>query len=82
MAGGWGANVTIPWSVYTHGRASRPSAGRVNFYRWDRGLQGGGANLSAWSVTQCDGQARCNPPHVPKYFGVARLLDSDSKSYM
>ena len=75
VAGGWGANVTIPWSVYTHGRASRPSAGRVNFYRWDRGLQGGGANLSAWSVTQCDGQARCNPPHVPKYFGVARLLD-------
>ena len=91
VAGGWGANLTIPWSVYTHGGRGADSgmdatdraahragallkAGRINFYRWDHGLAGGGANLSAWSVTQCDGHARCNPPHVPKYFGVARLL--------
>ena len=74
--GGWEANLTIPWSAYGRARGEpRPRVGRLNFYRWDHGLAGGGANLSAWSVPSCDGRAACNPPHVPKYFGVARLVD-------
>jgi len=29
---------------------------------------------SAWAVTHCDGQKRCNVEHIPKYFGVAVLV--------
>jgi len=45
-----------------------PREWRVNFYRWNKDPR----NLTAWSVTYCDGMKRgktCNDAHVPKYFG-------------
>ena len=55
---------------------------RVNFYRMDHGLDPHDPavlNASAWSVTRCDGVSRCNIEHVPKYFGVAQLVDGLSR---
>ena len=75
---GWNANMSIPWQfLNVASDKARPTVGRVNFYRWNYGVFGASTstgNMSAWTVTKCDGQVDCNPPHVPKYYGVARFL--------
>lgn len=81
--GGFTAQLHLPWSLLpgapTGGEALRGSVWRLNFYRWDHGLEGGGGNASAWSVTWCDRESGhpagpCNGEHVPKYFGVGLLV--------
>ena len=79
---GFAAKLHVPWSLLPGAPAAsglRGSVWRLNFYRWDHGLAGGGGNASAWSVTYCDrdkGHATggCNGEHVPKYFGVGLLV--------
>jgi hypothetical protein len=74
-ATGFDAHLTVPWSIIPNVPTKLlGSVWRVNFYRWDHGLAGGGGNASAWSVTYCDQKSGgCNPEHVPKYFGTAVL---------
>ena len=50
-----------------------PTTWRINFYGMSY------KNVTAmqplaWSVPKCDGVAKCNAEHIPKYFGVARLV--------
>ena len=75
---GWNANLSIPWELLNvAGTEPRPKVGRINFYRWNYGVFGASpavGNMSAWTPTKCDGEESCNPPHVPRYFGVARFV--------
>jgi|EP01043_Picozoa_sp_COSAG02_P076538 hypothetical protein len=80
---GFTAQLRVPWSLLpgaaTGVQGLRGSVWRLNFYRWDHGLEGGGGNASAWSVTWCDRQSGhatggCNGEHVPKYFGLGLLV--------
>ena len=71
---GWAKNLSIPWSVLTH-HAIRPTQYRIQFYRMDYATEHAPTlSANAWSVPRCDGVERCNAEHVPKYFGVAKLV--------
>jgi hypothetical protein len=65
------AHLRIPFTFLLGGSSrSIPEEWRANFYRWNMMPR----NLTAWSVTSCDGVSPCNAPHVPKYFGTLKLV--------
>jgi hypothetical protein len=78
FANGFAGRLHVPWRMVPNAPAPTDlpfSIWRLNFYRWDRGFDPTDptlGNCSAWSVTYCEGHP-CNPPHVPKFFGVAQL---------
>jgi hypothetical protein len=74
-ATGWSKNLTIPWTVLTQ-KPNRPEHYRIQFYRMDYTAEHSASALTpmAWSVPSCDGVKQCNPEHIPKYFGVAKLV--------
>ena len=56
---GFGAHLRVPWDMLPGGKPEvlKGSVWRLNFYRWDHGLDPHDVtvgNASAWSVTYCD----------------------------
>ena len=68
VAGGWGANLTIPWSIYTHGRASpAPDVSTLPL-----GPRSAGRRYEPERVVRHAVRRTCAATHRAQVLGVAR----------